>query len=237
MPLGKNTFMKSAQYMGQMFKQMLGSTLQAWALQQIMKLINPLIKILDPIAVLFSIIGGLLMMMIGEALQPFYEGMMPIYDVMLSLAPVFQLIGRLLGIVIQIGLIPLTVAFKLLDKVLTPIMPTLDPLLDGLDEISPLIEIFTDVLVNGLMGGIKWVINGIIGIINGVIKWSNKTFGTDYDTIPRMQRGGRMQEDGLAYLHRGETVNSSASTAENDATLRRIADGIDYLVKQKRERW
>lgn len=52
------------------------------------------------------------------------------------------------------------------------------------------------------MNGLIWIVNAVISAINWALGWA----GVNIPSIPYLEKGGHVLEEGLAYLHRGETV-------------------------------
>ncbi len=62
---------------------------------------------------------------------------------------------------------------------------------------------------------LKWIMNALIGIANGIISainWALGWAGVNIPSIPYLEKGGHILEEGLAYLHRGETVVPARAT-------------------------
>lgn len=74
---------------------------------------------------------------------------------------------------------------------------------------------------------IRPYINSIVGMINTVISGINKIPGVKIGAIPKFASGGVMQSDGLAYLHKGETVVPRGSVTNNNGVTVNIYGGMN----------
>lgn len=239
---------KAAKATGGMFKSLMTAIP---GVGPVMRLLGGLSKILDvmkPFEVIIKIIGALLSVMSAEIIKPLFMALRPVMDVLMSLTPIFKMLGKIIGVVLQIGLIPLTVIFKLLDKLLTPLLPLLDPFLKALDKMSPIIEIITDVLVNVLFATIKtvfgWIVEVIKGFVNFIrliintIRWVlNLIPGVDIPYLTYLQYGGIITSPTLAMM--GETESEAVIPLSKLDDYIKPSGGVDpeliYELQENRK--
>jgi len=183
---------KAAKATGGMFKSLMSAVPGVGPVMRLLGSLSSILDVMKPFEVIIKIISALLSVMSAEIIKPLFMALRPVMDVLMSLTPIFKMLGKIIGVVLQIGLIPLTVIFKLLDKLLTPLLPLLDPFLKALDKISPMIDVITDILVNVLFVAIKWVfdkIGIIIVAIKPVIDFIVISIKTVFDWIVSVVKG------------------------------------------------
>jgi phage-related protein len=151
------------------------ASLQSFALEQLMSLIEPFMKLLEPLAIIFEVISGLIEIMVGSALKPMMEAIQPLLDALIDMAPLFASIGTIIGELISlaikplvdiflmfmpiiesilgvvmtllnIALIPLKVIFGVISKVIQIFVPIFKIFADLLDALTPIFKIFGVIL-------------------------------------------------------------------------------------------
>lgn len=186
---------------------------------------------------IIEIIGGLFKIMAAQILPVLMKALRPLMDILISLIPVFIIIGKVIGILMQVALIPLMIGFEILEAILTPLLPLLEPFIDILDDLSPIITALTKILKDGLLfviklvwAGIAWIVNGIIDIMN----WIGRTFNAfshkdiAHVATPSFDDGGRMLKRGMVQME----ANEIAVTGNQMGGLE---DRLDILIEQNKK--
>jgi len=195
---------KAAKATKGMFQSLIGASMGP--VGAILKLISSL----TPFMAIIKIVQGLFKALMGEAFKPIIEVLTPIYNILIGFMPVFKAIGKIIGVLLSFGLIPLRVGFALLSKLLMPLLPYIEWFADIMGELMVYIDPLIDIIVNGLMLAIKWLWFGIASFINGIIMLINLIPGVDIGLIPlpTFQYGGVMPHTGLAWVEKNEVILS-----------------------------
>jgi len=212
---------------------------------------------LKPFMAIINIIKGLFSALIGEAMKPLIGVLTPIFDILIGFMPIVRAIGKIIGILISVSLIPLRVVFALLEKLLTPLLPYIEWFADLMGElmvyIDPLIDIIVnvllvaigwlwlgisslvDIIVGSLIFAIKCLWFGIASFINGIISLINLIPGVNIGLIPlpTFQYGGVMPHTGLAWLEKDERVATAYENREMIDLLQEISNYSKRLLNDK----
>lgn len=259
--LGSKKTQKSTKKIGNLFKQLSG---MGTPMSILLEILSGLMVALEPFMIIIDILKGLFEIMGANILPYLMTALQPIMNILLALTPVFEFLGKVVGIVMQIALIPLTVVFKLLEKVLLPLMPLLDPLIKVLDKMSPIINYVTDVIVglissmefwksiienvanfirrvfSALKGFIKNIINGIIRIINFFIDIINQIITSlgfkGIENVRYLQSGGIITSPTLAALGEGGK-KEGVIPLEDPRAMEMLGGGTrqEYLLERNNE--
>ncbi|BDI54863.1 MAG: tail tape measure protein [Lokiarchaeia virus VerdaV1] len=165
---------------------------------------------LKPFMAIIKIVQGLFKALMGEAFKPIIEVLKPIFGILIGFMPIFKALGKIIGVLISFGLIPLRVAFALIEKFLTPLLPYIEWFADLMGELMIYIDPLIDLIVNGLLVAIKWIWFGIASFINGIISLINLIPGVNISLIPlpTFKYGGVMPHTGYAWLEKNEVILS-----------------------------
>lgn len=112
--LGSKKTQKSAKLMKGMFSAIdtaapgLGTFLSM--IPGIESVLKPLAILLKPYEPFLKVIGGLLTIMFSSALKPIMAFLKPFIPLLMALAPIFQIIGKVIGLVVVFALLPLIMA-------------------------------------------------------------------------------------------------------------------------------
>jgi len=100
----------------------------------------PLQAVLDVILGLFGILGAQVIPVLMTAIQP-------LIGFLLQMAPIFTLIGQVIGVLVAVALIPFQLSLNLWMAILIPLLPIFDALIQIFIALTPLIFLFTDLLI------------------------------------------------------------------------------------------
>ena len=186
------------------------SSIQAFALEQLVKLLEPFLSLLEPIAVVFDILSGLFSVLSAEIMKDLFDMMQPVYDLLSSLTPVFSAIGKFLSPLITVGFIPLKIIFELLNAILKPFLPMFE-------RLAPLFELVglamawlikvTLVPLVGAIYGVGLAIAALInffsfGIVDAIGGW-NSLMLPILGSLIGLESGGIVQQEGVYRLGEG----------------------------------
>jgi len=116
--IGGSKFGKNAKAFGSAMKGMAGASVQAWAMEQLMKLIEPFMKLLKLLEIPINTLVMLLEMFVNEifvALLPFF---IEFSLLLMELAPIFKIIGQIVGKLLAGALKLIIDRFKLIWNIL-----------------------------------------------------------------------------------------------------------------------
>lgn len=239
---------KAAKATKGMFQSLIGASMGP--VGAILKLITSL----KPFMAIIKIVEGLFKALLGEAMKPLMEALKPVFDILISLMPVFRTIGKLIGTLLAVGLIPLRVALKLLEPILTPLLPYIDDFAYWLDQVLLFIDPLIDIIELGLIVAIKWLGD----VIEDVIKWFKKLGSAIGDWWEDLWSGDRWWEGpgatpvdplgGLGWfqygtdyvphtgpyiLHEGEKVSTAYESREMIGLLQEISTSNRRILRDK----
>ena len=104
---------KAAKATGGMFKSLMSAVPGVGPVMRLLGSLSSILDVMKPFEVIIKIVSALLSVMSAEIIKPLFMALRPVMDVLMSLTPIFKMLGKIIGVVLQIGLIPLTVIFKL----------------------------------------------------------------------------------------------------------------------------
>jgi len=110
--LGGSKFGKNIKAFGGAIKGMAGASVNAWAMEQLMKLIEPFMQLLKLFEIPINALAMILSMFVNEifvALLPFF---LEFSLLLLELAPVFKILGEIVGKVLVIAINLIIAGFK-----------------------------------------------------------------------------------------------------------------------------
>ena len=190
---------------------------------------------LKPLMAVINIIKGLFSALIGGAMKPIIEVLKPIFGILIGFMPIFKALGKIIGVLISFGLIPLRVAFALIQRFLTPLLPYIEWFADLMGELMVYIDPLIDLIVNGLLVAIKWIWFGIASFINGIISLINLIPGVNISLIPlpTFKYGGVMPHTGYAWLEKGEKVSTEYESREMIDLLQEVSNYSRRLLADK----
>lgn len=238
---------KAAKATKGMFQSLIGASLGP--VGAILKLLESL----KPFMAIIKIVEGLFKALMGEAMKPLMEALKPVFDILIKLMPVFRIIGKIIGTLLAIGLIPLRIALKLLEPILEPLLPYIDDFAYWLDQVLLFIDPLIDIIVLGLIATIKWlgdVIEEIIGWFKDLGKaisdWWEDLWGGDRwwegpHPTPEDPLGWAGFQYGTDYvphtgpyiLHEGEKVSTAYESREMIDLLQEISTSNRRILQDK----
>ena len=190
---------------------------------------------LKPFMALISIIQGLFSALMGEAMKPLIDTLKPLFDILIGFMPIFTALGKIIGVLISIGLTPLIAVFKLVEKFLTPLIPYIETFANLMGGLMKYIDPLVDIIMNGLVVGIKAIWWGIASFINGIISLINLIPGISLKKLPlpTFQYGGIMPYTGPAWLEEGEKVSTAYENREMIDLLQEISNSNRRILMDK----
>lgn len=225
---------KAAKATKGMFQSLIGASMGP--VGAILKLITSL----KPFMAIIKIVEGLFKALLGEAMKPLMEALKPVFDILISLMPVFRIIGKLLGTLMAVGLIPLRIVLALLGPILEPLLPYIDDFAYYLDLLLFYIDPLIDLIVLGLIAAIKW----LGGAIEDLIGWFKDLFdaigdwwgdlwgdiGDWWEDLWSFQHGtDYVPHTGPYILHEGEKVSTAYESREKVSTAYESREMIGLL--------
>jgi len=202
-------------------------------METVMSAFQPL---LDVVSSLFEVLAAQILPAIMPALRP-------IMDILIQLTPVFVVIGKVIGLLLQVGLIPLQIIFQLLAAILVPLMPLLQPVIDFLTALSPALSVLATIIAGAILGVIRAVGIGIVIFINAIIITINTimeilTLGF-WDSIatfplPSFDTGGRMLQRGIAQMDANEIAVTGNQIGELTSAMEEMRDET-RLIRENKE--
>jgi len=238
---------KAAKATKGMFQTLIGASLGP--VGAILKLLTSL----KPFMAIIKIVEGLFKALLGEAMKPLMEALKPVFDILISLMPVFRIIGKLLGTLMAVGLIPLRILLALLGPILEPLLPYIDDLSYYLDQLLLFIDPLVDLIVLGLIAAIKWLGDAIEALIGwfkdlfdaiggwfeGVGDWWEDLWGGGKDPlwwqdVYGFQHGtDYVPHTGPYILHEGEKVSTAYESREMIGLLQEISTSNRRILMDK----
>ncbi|MDH3324000.1 MAG: hypothetical protein OEL89_00015 [Candidatus Peregrinibacteria bacterium] len=98
----------------------------AFVLEQVVGLLEPFLMLLDPFIVLFEILGSLFEIFASEIMVVLFDALDPVFDLLIALTPLFKLLGQVIGVLLEIGLIPFKIVVELITALLKPFLALFD---------------------------------------------------------------------------------------------------------------
>lgn len=205
--LGDSKTQKGMKSIGGMLKGMAKASVHAFALEQLMKLLEPFLMLLEPLGVIFDILGALLTVFTGEIMQALFSALEPLFDVLIALMPVFKILGQLFGMILKVGLVPLTTIMEVLFTIIKPFLPLLEkfaPIIEVIGTVmSWLIRIGLLPLVAAIYAvglGIAALINFFtFGVVDAVGSWNSMMLPL-LGSMVGLEDGGIVQQEGMFRL-------------------------------------
>ena len=120
--MSSSKFGKNAKQFGSAMKGMAGASVNAWAMEQLMKLIEPFMKLLKLLEIPINVLAALLTMMVNEIFVDLLPYFILFSQELLKLAPSFKLVGEFLSFLIISGFTLLYIAFQKTYEFLKPLV-------------------------------------------------------------------------------------------------------------------
>ncbi len=218
--MGGSKFGKNAKALGSAMKGMAGASVQAWAMEQLMKLIEPFMKLLQLLEIPINILSAMLSVMVNEIFVQLLPYILVFSMYMLKLMPYFKIAGEWIGKYLIVGIQKLiewiVIGVKWVKEAGIKIGGFFTGLWDGVKTFAGQVSaiwmsifgpqgFFVNVF-HIMVNFVKGIINGVIGIINSVTGAINKIPGVNIAAIPKLAQGGFTTGGGLAELHKNEFV-------------------------------
>ena len=193
-----------------------------------------LTPLMEPFNAIMDIFGGLIEIIAAEALPVLMEALSPFMDILMNLTPIFEILGTVLGTVMEIGLIPLRILFEVITSVITPLLPFLesfsvlwekiggvvgtlaDTLLEDLKPVFDLITIGVGIFAEILMGAMPFlekIIDGITWFTDIVSVLIGLIFGQSPGLIPAFQ--GIIDMIGMVIGFIGDIISNMMSFGQD----------------------
>lgn len=118
--MGSSKFGKNLRQMGKAFKGMAAASVNAWAMEQLMKLIEPFMKLLKLLEIPINVLSALLTIMVNEIFVDLIPFFIQFSMLLLELTPTFKMLGQIISWLIINGIGVLINFIKLLGVELTP---------------------------------------------------------------------------------------------------------------------
>jgi hypothetical protein len=205
-----------------MFKSLVQSIPAVDALTSLMGTLESALGFMAPLQAIFDVINGLFGVMGAQILPVIMEVLRPFLNLLMSLKPIFILIGTIISLIVEVALIPITIALEIFMAILTPFLPLIEALIPIFKAISPLIKILADLLLlvltpvlNTISAVILLVARGIAFVLNVLIDAINLIPFVNLPRIPAFQQGiDFVPRTGPALVHRGEQILSAGQRNE-----------------------
>lgn len=98
--IGGSKFGKNAKALGGALKGMAGASVQAWAMEQVMKLIEPFMKLLELFEIPLNVLAALFSVFVNEIFVQLLPFFLEFSQILIDLMPIFQFLGEIVGVVL-----------------------------------------------------------------------------------------------------------------------------------------
>lgn len=98
--IGSGKFKQNVKQFGGAIKGMAGASVQAWALEQLMKLIEPFMKLLELFEIPLAVLGALFEVFVNEIFVQLLPFFLMFADILMELMPIFKFLGEIIGVVL-----------------------------------------------------------------------------------------------------------------------------------------
>jgi len=119
--MGGSKFGKNVKKFGSALKGMAGASINAWAMAQLMKLIEPFLKLLKLFELPIDVLSGLLSMFVYEIFVQLLPYFLDFSKILFDLMPIFKFLGKIVGVVLVWALNFLMKRLKIMVKIFTEI--------------------------------------------------------------------------------------------------------------------
>ena len=143
--IGGSKFGKNVKAFGGALKGMAGASIQAWAMEQLMKLIEPFMKLLLLLEIPINILASLLNVFVNEIFVALLPFIMDFTKILIDLMPLFKFLGQVVGVVLVWAVNQIIDRFKLIIEIwkvifaflgekLAPVFKKLQPIFKWLGD-------------------------------------------------------------------------------------------------------
>lgn len=226
-----------------MFKSMIGAIPGIGMFGDLLLSMADATGILEPFQAVLDIILGLFGVMGAQIIPVLMTALIPLIQLFKELQPIFVLVGKVLGVLLQVGLIPFIALLELLMKVIKPFLPLFTALIPLIEAFSPLIKLVSDLLsvfisfipitqtttalikiltdwIKAAGDAVKAVTDVGSNIVSGVASFFGFQEGTH--SVP---------STGVYKLHAGEEVKPSAYSGITESLLEEQNEKLDILIR------
>ncbi|MDH3324001.1 MAG: hypothetical protein OEL89_00020 [Candidatus Peregrinibacteria bacterium] len=151
-----------------LFQKMGASDPAVLILERLLVALEPLFMLFEPFMVVFEILGSLLEVFASEILMVLFDAMQPVFDLLLQLTPIFQVLGKLVGFLIEILLFPLKVIIAFIMLVFKNISPILQLVADILTVLGKAISVIVRIAILPLVILIYSAVYMFATIVDGI---------------------------------------------------------------------